>query len=79
TLSYFDGSFVKLRNIQLGYQVPDNIVSRIGLSRLRLYVSGQNLWFKSEYDSFDPETQDPDIDDLIPTTKIILGGLRATF
>ncbi|NJB87713.1 TonB-linked SusC/RagA family outer membrane protein [Lewinella marina] len=74
TLSYFDGSFVKLRNVQLGYNLPDNVVSRIGLSRLRFYVSGQNLWFSSDYDTYDPETQD-----IIPTTKIILGGLRATF
>ncbi|WP_211096980.1 SusC/RagA family TonB-linked outer membrane protein [Neolewinella litorea] len=74
TLSYFDGSFVKLRNVQLGYNLPDNVVSRIGLSRLRFYVSGQNLWFASDYDTYDPETQD-----IIPTTKIILGGLRATF
>ena len=74
TLTYFDGSFVKLRNVQLGYNLPDNITSRIGLANLRFYVSGQNLWFSSEYDSYDPETQD-----IIPANKIILGGLRATF
>ena len=74
SLSYFDGSFVKLRNVQLGYNLPDNLVSRLGMSRLRFYVSGQNLWFSSEYDSYDPE-----INDIIPSTKIFLGGLRATF
>ena len=74
SLSYFDGSFVKLRNVQLGYNLPDNLVARLGMSRLRFYVSGQNLWFSSEYDSYDPE-----INDIIPSTKIFLGGLRATF
>ncbi|CAH0999553.1 TonB-dependent receptor P3 [Neolewinella maritima] len=74
TLTYFDGSFVKLRNVQLGYNLPDSFVGRLGLSRLRVYMSGQNLWFASKYDSFDPE-----IDDVIPSTKIFLGGIRATF
>ncbi len=79
TLTYFDGSFVKLRNVQLGYNLPDNLISRLGLSRLRVYVSGQNLWFTSKYESFDPELQDPSQNDVIPSTKIILAGIRASF
>ncbi|WP_116127084.1 SusC/RagA family TonB-linked outer membrane protein [Lewinella sp. IMCC34183] len=79
TLTYFDGSFVKLRNVQLGYNLPDNVISRLGLSRLRVYVSGQNLWFASKYESFDPELQDPSQNDVIPSTKIIMAGVRATF
>ena len=83
TLTYFDGSFVKLRNVQLGYNIPDNLVQRLGLSRLRVYVSGQNLWYSAAFDSYDPELQDPAIrgsgEDLIPSTRIFMGGLRATF
>ncbi|MCP9235902.1 TonB-dependent receptor [Lewinella sp. JB7] len=79
TLTYFDGSFVKLRNVQLGYELPDNVITRLGLSRLRVYVSGQNLWFSSKYESFDPELQDPSQNDVIPSNKIILAGVRATF
>ena len=83
TLTYFDGSFVKLRNVQLGYNIPDNLVQRMGLSRLRVYVSGQNLWYSAAFDSYDPELQDPAIrdsgEDLIPSTRILMGGLRATF
>ena len=83
TLTYFDGSFVKLRNVQLGYNIPDNLVQRMGLSRLRVYVSGQNLWYSAAFDSYDPELQDPAIrgsgEDLIPSTRIFMGGLRATF
>ena len=82
TLAYFDGSFVKLRNVQLGYNLPDALTSKLGMSRLRFYVSGQNLWFSSKYDSYDPEidtSTDSSSDFLIPTSKILLGGLRATF
>ncbi|MEL7161096.1 MAG: TonB-dependent receptor, partial [Bacteroidota bacterium] len=74
TLAYFDGSFLKLRNVQLGYNLPAAVSSRIGMSNLRLYVSGQNLWFSSQYDTFDPE-----IGGVIPSSRIILGGIRATF
>ena len=74
TLGYFDGSFVKLRNVQLGYNLPDALTSRFGLSQLRFYVSGQNLWFSSKFDTYDPETQD-----IIPSSKIVLGGLKVTF
>ncbi len=82
TLAYFDGSFVKLRNVQLGYNMPDSFTSRLGLTRLRFYVSGQNLWFSSKYDTFDPEI-DTNVQSgnnfLIPTTKLFLGGVKVTF
>ena len=86
TLAYFDGSFIKLRNVQLGYNFPDVITSRLKMSRLRLYVSGQNLWFSSKYETFDPELNSVIPGDRntpggspIPSNKIILAGLKATF
>jgi hypothetical protein len=39
-----DGSFVKLRNAQLGYTLPANISDRMGTQRMRVYVTGKNLW-----------------------------------
>ncbi len=74
TLTYFDGGFIKLRNVQLGYNLPEAITDRLNMSKLRVYVSGQNLWFSSKYDTFDPE-----INGVIPSSRIILGGVRATF
>ncbi|MFP4092409.1 MAG: SusC/RagA family TonB-linked outer membrane protein, partial [Cyclobacteriaceae bacterium] len=79
TLTYFDGSFIKLRNVTLGYNLPQALTQKIGLSRLRLYASGQNLWFASEYDTFDPENDDDiEIGD-IPTNRLILFGINASF
>lgn len=45
TSSYFveNGSYCKLRTLQLGYSLPDNILSKLRMSRARVYVSGQNL------------------------------------
>ena len=43
--SYYieNGSFLKLRNIQLGYNLPEKVVEKIRLERIRLYLSAQNL------------------------------------
>lgn len=43
--SYFveNGSYLKLRNLQLGYNLPKNIISKVGMSSARVYVSGENL------------------------------------
>ena len=86
TMGYFDGSYVKLRNVTLGYNLPASVTDGIGMSNLRIYVSGQNLWFSAKYDTFDPEVDDPDTDDLpslgagtTPSTKIILFGVKAQF
>lgn len=86
TMGYFDGSYVKLRNVSLGYTFPNSITEKLKMSNLRLYVSGQNLWFAAKYDTFDPEVDDPDTDDLpslgagtTPSTRIFLMGVRANF
>jgi TonB-linked SusC/RagA family outer membrane protein len=55
TLTYFDGSFIKLRNISLAYSLPNSITEKLGMSQLKFTVSGQNLWFITDYETFDPE------------------------
>ncbi len=50
-----DGSFVRLRNITLGYTLPANITNMAGASRLRLYVAAQNLLTFTGYSGHDPE------------------------
>jgi TonB-linked SusC/RagA family outer membrane protein len=49
------GDFLKLRNISLGYSVPATLLSKIGMSSLRAYVSGQNLFIATKYRGPDPE------------------------
>ncbi len=86
TMGYFDGSYVKLKNLNLGYSFPSSVTDRLGINGLRLYLSGQNLWFAAKYDTFDPEVDDPDTDDLpslgagtTPSTRLILFGVKAQF
>ncbi|MDB5004916.1 MAG: TonB-dependent receptor [Mucilaginibacter sp.] len=51
-----DGSYVRLDNVTLGYTLPADIVSKLKISRLRLYISGQNLFVITKYRGLDPET-----------------------
>ena len=50
-----DGSYLKLSNVTLGYTFPKRWISKIGLSKLRLYATGSNLWTWTKYSGFDPE------------------------
>ncbi|MFC2116775.1 SusC/RagA family TonB-linked outer membrane protein [Bacteroidota bacterium] len=52
-----DASYVALRSVNLGFRIPSNLSSKIGLTSARFYVSGQNLIFimSDSYTSFNPE------------------------
>ncbi len=50
-----DGSFIRLRSVQLGYTFAKNTLSRIGIDRLRVYVQGTNLFTITDYNGIDPE------------------------
>src|SRR4051812_20246746 len=82
-----DGSYVRLKNLTLGYTFSKGIISRIGAKQLRLYVSTQNIWTWTKYTGFDPEVNFFDTDNTkqgidygaYPTTKSFLAGLNITF
>lgn len=50
-----DGSFLRLKNIQLGYALPDNLLKRIKAETWRFYISAENLWTITKYSGADPE------------------------
>lgn len=49
-----DGSYVRLRNLQIGYTLPSEVASKASLSRARIYVSAYNLLTFTDYTGFDP-------------------------
>lgn len=53
-----DGSYLRLKNLQIGYTLPQNITQKAGISRCRLYVSGSNLFTATKYTGYDPEVTD---------------------
>ncbi len=50
-----DGAFLRLKSLEVGYTLPKNIASKIGLGSGRIYVSGTNLLTFSKFKLWDPE------------------------
>jgi hypothetical protein len=50
-----DASFLRLQSVTVGYTLPKNITNKFGVQRLRLYVTGTNLFVITSYPGFDPE------------------------
>ena len=72
-----NASYCRLKNVTLGYTIPRNILDKIGVSRLRVYVTGENLLtFTSLIKAFDPE---PLNNMTYPINKKIAVGLNLTF
>lgn len=82
-----DGSYIKLRNIQLGYSLSPDVLSKIGLSNLRVFVNAQNIWTITGYEGLDPEVSGGQgntlqgFDNLTryPQTLLIATGLQLGF
>ncbi len=51
----YDGTFTRLKNLALGYNLPQPLIERLGVSRLRVYVSAQNILTFTSYPGYDPE------------------------
>lgn len=50
-----DGSFLRLKTVTLGYNIPTKYTQRWKIANARVYVAGQNLWTLSSYSGYDPE------------------------
>ena len=83
TLQYFDGSFVKVRNINFGYNFSPSVVQHLKISGLRLYTSIQQPFifaqYRSKYKGIDPETTDVVNANQTPSVRQITFGLNAKF
>ena len=71
-----DGRYLRLKNVDLGYTLPKNIVNRMHVNNLRLYVSGTNLLLLySKFNTWDPESLQPRGEEY-PITKAVTVGLQ---
>lgn len=75
-----DASYLRLKNIQLSYDVPARWLSRLSMSKFTLFINGENLLTFSKFDEFDPE-KDITNDNLYeyPSLKTYSFGFKATF
>lgn len=77
---YFDGSFVKIRNISMGYNFGNNLIRHLKLSSLRLYATANNAITFSKYKVVDPETSTGIVGGTIPmNTAAYIFGLSIKF
>lgn len=77
-----DGSYLKIKNITLGYTVPTDAISRLGMSYLRVYASVSNPFTFTGYTGMDPEDGDLGNDDRnssYPITTTYMLGLQLKF
>ena len=76
-----DASYIRLKNIQLGYTIPQRLTKKLGAQKLRFFASGENLvtWTKLA-EMFDPETIDGGSNGSVyPLSKVMSLGLSVTF
>ena len=75
-----NAAYIRLKNITLGYTIPTVITSKWGISNLRVYFSGENLWTGTSLNSqFDPETISSNGGAAYPLSKTYSFGLSVTF
>jgi len=80
-----DGTFLRLRNFQIGYSLPERFLSKANIKGLKIYFSGNNLFTVTNYRGFDPEIGttgwilDTGIDKgFYPANRTIGGGIKVT-
>lgn len=74
-----DGSYLRLKNITLGYTLPIALAKKAHLSNLRVYMSAQNLYTLTGYSGFDPEVQGGVDNSNYPLTRTISFGVDIKF
>lgn len=75
-----NGSYLRLKNLSLGYSLPKSVVERMGLSKLRVYMAANNLLTITSYSGFDAEVGNDGIDwGTYPINRTISFGIDLNF
>ena len=72
--AFSDASFVRLKNLALSYTLPHKLIDKIHAQNLRVYLQGQNLFTKTNYQGLDPEVQNA-----TPVLKTLTAGFQVNF
>jgi len=78
------GAYMRIKTIQVGYTLPKNLMTKLDMSRVHVYVSGDNLFTITKYNGFDPEVwggsnQTGGVDQgVYPTARTIRVGVDVT-
>ena len=73
---YEDASFIRLRDVTIGYDLPESLAARVGGRSLRVYLNGRNLWTHTDWTGLDPEL---DAQRALPLQKSFIAGVNLDF
>jgi TonB-linked SusC/RagA family outer membrane protein len=71
-----NGAYLRLKNLNIGYTLPESWYERLGLSKVQLFVNGTNLFVLTDFDVYDPEQATLDS---YPLMKTFTGGVSINF
>lgn len=80
-----DGSFLRIKNIQVGYSLPSSILNKIGAKKFRIYAAANNLFTFTKYRGYDPDfsTDSPLLSGIdygfYPQARTLMAGVNLTF
>ena len=82
-----DGSFLRMNTLTLGYTLPESMITQIGVSKLRFYLTGSNIFIITKYSGLDPEVSTrrktpltPGVDySPFPRSRSVVFGLNLNF
>jgi len=76
-----DMSYLRCKNIELGYTIPSSLLNRLRITGTRVFVSGQNLFTMTKYKGFDPERAGVNATNIYsyPLVKTFTAGINVTF
>lgn len=79
TFWMLNGAYLRLKNIQLGYTIPAGLTKRIGISSMRVYANGNNVWTKTKMPlGMDPESPESN-NNSVPLIKTYTFGVEVRF
>lgn len=74
-----DASFIRLKNLEVGYTIPKNIVGKMGLENVRVYMLGNNLYVWDKIKYWDPELGNKNKGNSYPLSRTYTFGLEVNF
>jgi hypothetical protein len=80
-----NGDFIRLKTLQVGYELPKQLINTIGINRIRFYISADNLLTLTKYKGLDPDFKGTDVFGLgndpasYPSVRTISGGIQLSF
>lgn len=77
---YRSGDYIRLKSLQIGYNIPAKVLRPVGIGQLRVYVEGQNLLTFSELTKYNIDPEQPGVSNgYYPQQRVFAGGIKLTF